>query len=212
MKTLFLATTNKGKIREFVSALPEYRIVTLLDYPEIEDIEETGKTYQENALIKARAIYEQFKIPVVSEDSGIEVFSLYGTKYGVDMAVPGIYSARFASDHNESDNNTELLKSLEQYPFDNKLLGNNLNREGKFVSTLCYIDSDGQEHFFTGETYGVISDTPKGVDGFAYDYIFQPLIKDHVFSDKTYAELTIEEKEETSHRVKSVNQLLAYIK
>lgn len=211
MQKIMFASTNQGKINELKKLLPNYELVTLLDYPDIEDIPETGKSYQENALIKAKYIHELFNIPVIAEDSGIEVYSLFGTKYGKDMAVPGIYSARYASNHNEQENNTELIRQLSKYPFDNQHLGSNTQREGKFISLICYIDEKGVSHCFDGVMFGVIRDTPKGTNGFAYDTLFHPLVTDLRFSDKTYAEMTDAQKQQVSHRAKSLAKFIDYL-
>ena len=106
MKKIVVASNNKGKIREFKQILADYEVLSMADCGVQVDVEETGTTFEENALIKAKAIYDIIGVPVVSDDSGLVVDALNGA--------PGVYSARYAGEeHNDEKNNELLLKNLE---------------------------------------------------------------------------------------------------
>ena len=129
MKTIILATNNTHKQKEFQSLLSNFKILTLKDINFLEDVEETGVTTKENAEIKARAIFDFEKskglnFPVISDDSGLFVNALGGE--------PGVYSARYAGDHNSQSNRDKMIKNLE---------GKN-DRSAYFECTICYIDEN----------------------------------------------------------------------
>lgn len=186
------ATKNKGKIREMEEILSGLgiEIVSQQDMGIDVDVEETGDTFEKNALIKARAVAMISDSPVLADDSGICVDALGGA--------PGVYSARYAG-----DNATDMDKI-------NKLLceiGDNKNRNAKFVTAVAFIFPDGREITASGEVKGYITEKPAGTGGFGYDPIF--------FSEeleKTFAEATDEEKNSVSHRGRALKNLYEKLK
>lgn len=186
MKVIF-ATQNKGKSQEVKNLFEgtNIQIVSLADLGNDIDIEETGTTLYENALIKAKTIYEIYKMPVISDDSGLEIELLNGR--------PGVYSARYAGENcSFDDNNKKVTEELKSFPHPHR---------AKFVSQALYFD--GSEIIsFVGELPGRMIDKPRGNFGFGYDPIFIP----DGFAN-TLAELTLEEKNVISHRAKSFEQL-----
>lgn len=186
------ATKNKGKIREMEEILSGLgiEIVSQQDMGIDVDVEETGDTFEKNALIKARAVAMISDSPVLADDSGICVDALGGA--------PGVYSARYAG-----DNATDMDKI-------NKLLceiGDNKNRNAKFVTAVAFIFPDGREITASGEVKGYITEKPTGTGGFGYDPIF--------FSEeleKTFAEATDEEKNSVSHRGRALKNLYEKLK
>ncbi|MFA7420005.1 MAG: RdgB/HAM1 family non-canonical purine NTP pyrophosphatase [Melioribacteraceae bacterium] len=186
MKVIF-ATQNKGKSQEVKNLFEDtsIQIVSLSDLGNDIDIEETGTTLYENALIKAKAIYEIYKMPVISDDSGLEIELLNGR--------PGVYSARYAGENcSYEDNNKKVTEELRSFPHPHR---------AKFVSQALYYD--GSEIIsFVGELPGRMIDKPRGNFGFGYDPIFIP----DGFAN-TLAELMLEEKNVISHRAKSFEQL-----
>ncbi|NRT78073.1 XTP/dITP diphosphatase [Clostridium beijerinckii] len=195
MKKLILASNNKKKIKEMKEILKEIDIeVRSLEDERINiDVVEDGKTFEENAKKKAKEIYEYLlerkdsNFIVLADDSGLEVNYLNGE--------PGIYSARYAGEHgNDSKNNEKLL---------NKLKGVlKSNRGAKFICQLAMFTDKGEYFKVTGEVEGYIIEELHGDGGFGYDplFFYEPL-------DKTFAELTSEEKNEISHRGKALKQL-----
>ena len=159
MKHLILASRNKGKFAEctFLLAPSNYHVRGMEEAGFEDDIEETGSTLMENALIKARHIHKKTNDPVMAEDSGLFVDALDGA--------PGIYSARYAGNHGDDEANWQLLlKNME---------GKN-ERSARFEACLCYIDEKGNEHFFTGILKGKIATEASGSFGFGYDPVFIP--------------------------------------
>lgn len=178
---LFFASGNKGKIKEIRRLLPNYEI---LDLSEMDiDIEETGTTYRENAYIKAKTIYDEFGLLTLSDDSGLSCDGLNGR--------PGVYSKRYAGTGIDEDNNELLVKELK-----GKV------KTAKFVSCLCLYDGT-TANYFEGEVLGRIIDTPIGSNGFGYDPIF--FLEEE---NKTFAELSISEKNKYSHRSRALTKLL----
>ena len=190
--TIVAGTQNQHKIAEILDSLSlnSIEIKTLNDYESIPDVEENGETFEENAFIKAQAYRELVHLPVFADDSGLCVDALNGE--------PGIYSARYAGENvTYLDNNKLLLKELENVP-------DNL-RTAKFVCTICYLDKYGT-HYFTGITKGVITRDFRGDKGFGYDPVFYlPEL------GKTFAELTMEEKNSLSHRGKSLAKFKSFL-
>ncbi len=177
---LFFASKNRGKIKEIKRLLPDYEILDLAD-TDIE-IEETGSTFRENALIKAKAVFDLYGIQTLADDSGLACTGLNGA--------PGVHSKRYSESSRDTDNNLLLVKNLQ-----------GKNRECKFVSCLCLYSDDFS--YFEGEVVGEIVDLPRGSNGFGYDPIFY--FKE---LDKTFAELSIEEKNKYSHRARALSKLL----
>lgn len=191
MKTMVIATSNAHKVKEFKAMLTPlgYDVKSLLDFPEPLDIEETGTTFEANALIKAKAIYEQLHIPVISDDSGIAINHLHGE--------PGVHSARFLGhDTSYEVKNEHILKLLEDAQ----------DRGAQYVCVIAYIEANGVEHVFRGECAGRIAHEAKGDEGFGYDPIFYyPPFK------TTLANVSEEQKHSISHRGLALAKLLAYM-
>jgi XTP/dITP diphosphohydrolase len=191
MFTLMVATTNNHKINE-IRPLFENRSITLKSLADIQDfpeIIEDGSSFEENAAIKARTVFNKFRLPVIADDSGLVVPALNNA--------PGIYSARYAGP--EADyyqNNLMLLKNMQSLKKQDRL--------ARFVCTICYKDNEN-ELFFTGITEGQIIDSFKGEDGFGYDPLFfYPKL------NKTFAQLSMQEKNKHSHRGKAVRKFIEY--
>lgn len=184
---LIFATGNKGKLKEVqkIFADTEFEIVSLYDLGDVPEIEENGITYAENALIKAKAIFEIHKLPVIADDSGLSVEQLNGE--------PGVFSARYAGENcTYDDNNKKLIKELEKFE---------QPHFAKFVCSAVFFN--GKEVISTfGEFNGEIISEIKGEHGFGYDPIFVPQN-----SNRTLAEFTSEEKNKVSHRAIAFEKL-----
>lgn len=192
-KTIIIATNNKGKAKEFEKLFQAYNysVKTLLDFPEIEDIPETGVTFEENALQKAEAVSKLLNGIVLADDSGLEVDALDGA--------PGIYSARFAGEHgNDSLNNKKLIKDLEGIKEE--------DRKANFHCSLALVGPNREPLTVEGKVYGYILEEPKGENGFGYD----PLFYVPEFN-KSMAELSADKKNEISHRSKAIKELSKHL-
>lgn len=188
-KTLIIATRNAGKAEEFkdLFQLRGYNIKTLLDFPELEDVEETGVTFEENALLKAETIAKELNELVIADDSGLRVKALDG--------MPGVYSARYAGeDKNDASNNAKLLAELGE--FDTK------DRSASFHCTLAVAHPNRDCLIVHGQVDGVIASYPSGTNGFGYDPLFY--IEE---LNKTMAELSKDEKNKISHRAHALKKL-----
>lgn len=191
---LVLATKNSGKVVEFRRILEELcatnlEVLGLDSYPEIGDIEETGKTFEENSLLKARTISKLTGLPALADDSGICVDALNGA--------PGLYSARY-SGNGDAANNQKLLEALKDVP-DEK-------RTAYFICVAAFVRPDGFERIEEGRFYGKILHEVVGSGGFGYDPLFQP---DGL--NCSSAELSAEEKDAISHRGKAMRAIAPYI-
>lgn len=187
---IVLATRNAGKIREF-SALMAGMGVTVLGldaFPEVEEVEETGTTFEENALLKARAVAAATGLVAVADDSGISVDALGGA--------PGVYSARYAGGHGDAEaNNAKLLQELKDVP--------DARRTARFVCVVAAAKPDGQVITARGEWEGRITHGYAGKSGFGYDPIFfDPEM------NMTAAQMTPEQKNARSHRGRALRALL----
>lgn len=189
---IIAATTNKGKIREFQEILGElgYEVVSMHDEGIDVEVEETGSTFCENALIKARAVSLLCDFPVIADDSGLCVDALDGA--------PGIYSARFAGEEaTDYDRNVKLLETLEGEE----------NRKAQYVAAIAYILPDGTEITTEGTIEGEILTEEHGTGGFGYDPIFWCCeIK------KCFGEATPDEKNAVSHRGRALEKLCDILK
>ena len=188
MKKLVFATHNKNKLKEVQNLLPQYVIVDLDAIGCHEEIIEDGATLEENALIKARYVRDHYKLSCFADDTGLEVDSLSGA--------PGVYSARYAGTHGDSEKNM------------NKLLGalkNKDNRKAQF-RTVIALSTDSGELLFEGICPGSITEEKKGNDGFGYD----PIFKAQGF-DVTFAEMDLESKGKISHRGLAIEKLIHYL-
>jgi XTP/dITP diphosphohydrolase len=191
---LVLATKNSGKVVEFRRLLDELgakglEVVGLDAFPEIGDIEETGSTFEENSLLKARTISKLTGLPALADDSGICVDALGGA--------PGLYSARY-SGNGDAANNAKLLEALKDIP--------DAERTAYFICVAAYVRPDGFEHIEEGRFYGKIAHQVVGSGGFGYDPLFVP---DGL--NCTSAELSAAEKDAISHRGKAMRAIAPYI-
>lgn len=190
-KTLLIATTNEGKTKEIKEMLKDFilEIKTLKDFPDIPPPEETGKTFFENALLKAKYYAEKTGLIALADDSGLEVEALNGA--------PGIYSSRFAGpDATDERNNQKLLELLKDLPPE--------KRKARFVCVMVCYHPSGKYIIVEGIWEGRIALTPRGHFGFGYDPLF--LVKEYNY-EKTAAELPTEIKNELSHRGKALKLL-----
>lgn len=190
MKTLVLASNNQHKIAEFKKMLPKYEILTMNDVGFFGDIVEDGKTFLENSLIKARALTKFLNEKnsssyVIADDSGLCVNALNGE--------PGVYSARYAGNHDNQANRNKLLKDLQ----------NKDDRSAYFVCLLVLMKPDGTYEFVEGKTFGKITTEEKGKKDFGFDCIF--------YSNelnKTFGQANEEEKNSVSHRGRAIQKLI----
>jgi XTP/dITP diphosphohydrolase len=191
---LVLATKNSGKVVEFRRLLEELgatnlEVVGLDAFPEIGDIEETGATFEENSLLKARTICKLTGLPALADDSGICVDALNGA--------PGLYSARY-SGNGDAANNEKLLAELKYVPAE--------KRTAYFICVAAFVRPDGFEKVEEGRFYGKILHQVIGKGGFGYDPLFQP---DGL--NCSSAELSAAEKDAISHRGKAMRAIAPYI-
>ncbi len=185
---ILVATHNLHKKEEIQQILgSEYIVTSLSDYDLNEEIIEDGNTFQENALIKAKYCFEKTGKGSVGDDSGLVVEALDGR--------PGIYSARYAGNHNFKKNIEKVLEEMKDEP----------NRRAYFITVLCFKDKEG-EHYFEGRVYGNLTKEVFGADGFGYDPIFIP---DEY--NMTFAEMLPEEKNKISHRSEALKLFLEFL-
>ncbi len=185
-QTLVVASGNAHKIREIAEIFTEFEVVSQKQMGFLGDVEETGVTFAENALIKARAAAEALGCVALADDSGLCVDALNGA--------PGIYSARYAGEHGDDRKNRLLL--LEN-------LKNESNRAAHFTSAVALVFPDGKEIVAEGKTYGFILHEETGSSGFGYDCIFES-----VDLGKSFGLATAEEKNAVSHRFRALQALL----
>ena len=191
---LVLATKNSGKVIEFERILLELgaknlEVIGLDKFPEIGDIEETGATFEENALLKARTICKLTGLPALADDSGICVDALGGA--------PGLYSARY-SGKGDAANNQKLLHELRDVP-DEK-------RGAYFICVAAFVRPDGFEKTMEGRFYGSILHQPIGDGGFGYDPLFKPK-----GMELSSAQLSAAQKDAISHRGIAMRAIAPYI-
>jgi XTP/dITP diphosphohydrolase len=186
---LVLATRNEHKLREFRNLLAPHEIVALPD--DVTLPPETGETFEENALDKARAATAATHLPAIADDSGIAASALGGR--------PGVRSARFAGDGAGDEEN--LAKLLAEVPADG-------DRGVAYVCALAYVTPDGDERVFTERCEGELAHEPRGSGGFGYDPAFVPVAGD---DGRTMAELGVEEKDAISHRGLAARAFLAWL-
>ena len=188
MKKIVLATANQGKLKEFKKILSDFEIISMKQAGFTGEIEETGKTFRENALIKAKAVAKSLNVPALADDSGLCVNALGGA--------PGIYSARYSKEGNDKSNRDLLLKNMQGIS----------DRSAKFVCSLCYFEPDGKVVFADGETQGEILTEEQGTFGFGYDPVFLP----DGYS-QTFGELPQEVKNRISHRAAAFRKALEFV-
>ena len=188
MKKICFVTGNKNKLQEIQQLLFSFKIISLHDLNFFDDIPETENTIEGNAFLKANFINNKFNIDCFSDDTGLFIDSLDG--------LPGVKSARFAGENSNSEENISLvLKSLE----------NKKSRSATFKTVICLIINN-RKHFFEGSVPGTITEQKSGESGFGYDPIFIPF-----GYNKTFSEMTIEEKNLISHRSKAVQKLIKFL-
>ena len=159
MNEIIIATRNPGKVKEFEHIFSKYpvSIKSLLDFPDLEDIEETGKTFEDNALLKARSIANSRQTVVLADDSGLEVDALEGR--------PGVYSARYAGPGRDDMANIEKLLA--------EMSGvGKSDRTARFVCALAMVTPSGDEYVVRGTCPGIITESCAGTEGFGYDPVF----------------------------------------
>jgi XTP/dITP diphosphohydrolase len=185
---LVLATRNEHKAREFATLLPGHDVVALPD--DVTLPPETGETFAENALGKARAAAAGLGAVAISDDSGIAAEALGGA--------PGVYSARFAGP--EATDEQNLRKLLDEAPAGSPLT---------YICVIAFVDpDDGEEQTFEGRCSGTLDPDPRGDGGFGYDPSFRP---DDIADGRTMAELASDEKDAISHRGKAARALLQWL-
>ena len=190
MKTLVLASNNKNKIKEIREIFTGYQVKTMEEVGYINEIEENGKDFYENSKIKAQTIYDYFKskntpVSVIADDSGLCVNALNGE--------PGLYSARYAGDHDSQKNRNKLLDKLKDIK----------DRSAYFICVMTMIKENGDIITSEGRTYGTITYEEIGSKEFGYDCIF---LSDDLH--KTFGEALPNEKNKISHRGKAIQNLL----
>ncbi len=181
-QTIVVATGNAHKLREIAEIFPEYEIISQRQAGFDVDVEETGETFQENALIKARAACVALGLPVLADDSGLCVEALGGA--------PGVYSARYCGWHADDKSNRALLL---------KNMTDKTERSAYFCCTVALVYPDGREICAEGKTHGVILEAEQGEGGFGYDPLF--------FSNdlqKSFGVASAEEKNGVSHRYRAL--------
>ena len=185
-----LATQNKGKVREIRSALSSLNIEfeSLLGRDDLPEVLESGTTFAENARLKAAHYHQLTGLPTLAEDSGLLVDALDG--------IPGVYSARFAP--TDKERIEKILRMLDSLP-------RPFSRDARFVSAICLLLPEGLIEV-AGEVQGELTREPKGTHGFGYDPIFYypPL-------EKTFAQMTVEEKNKVSHRARALEKLSRWL-
>ena len=194
--TLVLATRNQGKIREFRRILDAIsqgaiNLVGLEEFPHTTDVDETGTTFKENALLKARSVCAETGLPAIADDSGLCVDALDGA--------PGIYSARYAGVHGDDEgNNAKLLRDLANISED--------KRSAHFTCAAALVLPDGREHVTEEIFEGSILFAPIGDHGFGYDPLFRPQ-----GLSISSAQMSAEEKDLISHRGKSLRSIAPHV-
>jgi XTP/dITP diphosphohydrolase len=185
-RQVLLATRNPGKAREIASVLDDLALefVSLLSYPDLSEVEETGATFRENARVKAEYYWRHTGLPALADDSGLAVVALHGR--------PGVLSARFAP--TDAQRNLKLLELLRAHRDPSQ-------RAASFVCAICLLHGEGRIEV-EASVDGYITSQPVGMGGFGYDPVFfyPPL-------QKTFAEMTSEEKNRISHRSAALEKL-----
>ncbi len=187
---IVFATNNKHKLDEVISIFGDaYKILSLNDINFYEEVHETENTFEGNALLKARIIYDKYKIACFSDDSGLEVAALNNA--------PGVFSARYAGEPvNHEKNIDKLLKEMTNKP----------NRDARFRTVICFINNQGVINYFNGIIKGSVTQERYGTGGFGYDAVFIP-----EGDDRTFAQMTASEKNHISHRALAVKELLNFL-
>lgn len=185
---IIIASNNKGKIKEFKKILEPlgYNVFSQSEAGVNIEVEETGTTFEENAKLKARAIYNLKHTAVLADDSGIVVDYLNGE--------PGIYSARYMGLQTDEERRRCVLYKMKDAKKE--------DRTARYVCCICYIEENGKENIVNGIWEGIVANKEYGENGFGYDPIFMPN-----GSDKTVAQMLPEEKNTISHRAMAIQKL-----
>lgn len=189
MKEIIIATNNKGKAKDFETLFQPLGItvLTLNDLPETIEVEETGATFEENAVLKAETVARLLNKAVIADDSGLEVDALDGA--------PGVYSARYAGEPSDDEANIDkLLSALDGVP--------ETKRQARFRCVLALAGSGLETNTFSGSCEGIIADARRGTNGFGYDPVF--FVPEQ---QRTMAQLAAQEKAAISHRGAALKQL-----
>ena len=186
---ILVASNNQGKIKEIQEILEEYEIISLKEIDYEIDVVEDGKTFEENAIKKAKTIFEETKIPCIADDSGIEIEQYNGW--------PGVLTARFlgedkSTNQHARERNEYILEKMKNLPKE--------KRKAKHVTCIAYCDENGAEAV-RGEQEGYIAETFRGDNGFGFDEIFE------LPDGRTMAEITKEEKNKISSRKKALEKI-----
>lgn len=190
MIQLIFATNNRHKIEEVAEMVgSQFEVLSLDDIGFKAEIIEDGKTFHENASIKSHTIHQKYNLNCFGDDSGLEIEAL--------NQAPGVYSARYAGEYGNHEANIDKVLGL---------LRHESNRKACFRTVISLIYQQ-KEHFFEGEVTGTIRTTRSGTAGFGYDPIFQP-----DGYPVTFAEMSMEQKNNISHRAKAMEQLIAFLK
>jgi XTP/dITP diphosphohydrolase len=186
---LVLATRNQHKVREFGPLLSPHEVVPLPDAVVLPP--ETGETFAENAMDKARTAASATGMPALADDSGIQASALGGA--------PGVRSARFAGERaGDEENLAKLLREVPEHG----------DRRVAYVCALAYVTPEGEEHLFEGRCEGMLAAEPRGGGGFGYDPAFIP---SDIGDGRTMAELSVEEKDAISHRGRAARAFLDWL-
>lgn len=188
MKQIVIATKNKGKVKDFEAIFGPlgYEVLTMLDVATDMDIEETGETFRENAILKAEGLAKVLNKIVIADDSGLEVDALNGE--------PGVYSARYAGDHDDEANIQKVLENMQGVETS--------NRTARFICCIAISGPSIETYTVVGTCEGVITEEKMGDNGFGYDPIFYvPAL------NRTMAQLSAEEKGSISHRGNAIRLL-----
>ncbi|MGX7108177.1 XTP/dITP diphosphatase [Facklamia miroungae] len=186
---LIIASHNPGKIAEFKALFEniDLQVQSLLDYPEVEEVEETGKTFEENARLKAETIANQMNCLALSDDSGLCVPKLNNE--------PGVFSARYAGEEKDDEKNRlKLLDNLKGFE--------GADRKAYFITSIVLADPQKDSLIVEGMVEGMITKEPVGQGGFGYDSLFY-----YPEDQKTFAQMSAERKNEISHRGRAVKNL-----
>jgi len=190
MTEICFATNNQNKIKEVWPLLtPDFRILSLAEIGCFEELAETQDSIQGNSLQKAAYVWDHYQVPCFADDTGLEVDALQGA--------PGVYSARYAGDHKNSEDNIQLLL---------KNLAHTHHRSARFRTVITLIGI-GETQTFEGILNGKITYEKRGLFGFGYDPVFIP--EGH---NLTLAEISLEEKNKLSHRALAVQKLVEFLK
>ena len=190
---IVIATHNRDKLKEIQREIGGFKwnVVSLDEFPEITEIIEDGKTLEENALIKAREVFKKTGLPTISDDTGLEVDALDGA--------PGVYTARNAGeDCSYEDNVNKIIKDMHRVPMPNR---------GAVFKTIMVFKDESEELIVEGIVKGIISREARGEDGFGYDPVFYV-----PENNKTFAEMTMNEKNKISHRGNALRNLINELK